>query len=472
MTITDHRYAVILSGGSGTRLWPVSRASRPKQLLNLSGEKTLLQQTALRLSNLIKIQHLYTVTHENHKFEVMEQLSELFSQNQFKILSEPVSRNTLPAIAWAAFKIYEQDPEAVIGVFPSDHVIDNEKEFLEVWEHAEIIALEDYLVLIGIKPKSTSTGFGYIKPGRQLMQTNKKLSYEVDAFVEKPNIEKAKIFVNEGYFWNAGMFVFKAEALIRMIKELQPKIYDVFLNYKDPKFIEAYNNLPNLSIDYGIAEQAKKIAVVPLDIAWNDLGSWDSIYQENKKDEFQNVCHGDILNQDTQNSFIWSEKGFLATLGLNNIIAVQTEDALLIADRSRSQDIKYLVDKIKVNHSQLTEIHKTVFRPWGLYSTLEEEAHFKIKKITVNPGQKLSMQMHHYRSEHWVVISGEASIICNESFFKLKPNESTFIPQGHHHRLMNEGDELLMIIEVQCGSYVGEDDIVRFDDDYGRVKYE
>lgn len=296
---------------------------------------------------------------------------------------------------------------------------------------------------------------------------------QVAQFVEKPDSEKATQFVANGYLWNSGMFVFKGSAFMAMLKKYQPTIYQQIHALQPDNLAQQYADLPNLSMDYGLAEeivkQADKVAVVPVDMAWSDLGSWDSIYAKRDKDDSGNVKHGEVYCEDTENSLVWASRGVIATMGLKNIAVIQTTDATMVIDRSRAEDIKSLVEKIKQNRSELTELHRTVHRPWGTYTVLEESANFKIKRIVVNPGAKLSMQLHKHRAEHWVVVSGVATITNNEIEFTLNENQSTYISKTHKHRLENKGSEPLAIIEVQCGDYVGEDDIVRFDDSYGRV---
>lgn len=462
-------YAIILCGGSGTRLWPLSRTLRPKQLLALNGNQTLLQQTAQRLTRHVGAAHLYTVTHEDHKFEVKGQLAEQFQDAMGNVLAEPCARNTLPAIAWATYQILRQDPEAMIGVFASDHAIDNEDAFLSAWQTAEQAAELGYLVLLGIQPHEPATGYGYIKPSQTLVINDKQAVHEVAQFVEKPDLENAKRFVSEGYLWNSGMFVFKASTLMNLLKKYQPEIYQRVTTLNAQNLAEQYAQFPNLSMDYGLAEKADKVAVVPVDMSWSDLGSWDSIHAKHPKDANNNVVHGDVINMDTKNSLVWTETGLVTTLGLNNTVVIQTADATLVCDRSRAEDIKLLVSSVKAQNPALTEIHQTVYRPWGSYTVLEERPNFKIKRIVVNPGSKLSMQMHKHRSEHWVVVSGTASITNNDVEYTLQENQSTYIPKTHHHRLANNGSVPLNIIEVQCGDYVGEDDIIRFDDQYGRA---
>lgn len=463
-------YAVILCGGSGTRLWPLSRTMQPKQLLALNGTQTLLQQTAKRLLEHVTADRLFTVTHEDHKFQVKGQLADLALDAVSNVLAEPMARNTLPAIAWAAYQIYQREPGAIIGVFASDHAIDNEPAFLQAWQAAEQVAQQGYLALLGIKPHEPATGYGYIKPGQNRILSGLMPAYEVERFVEKPDLPRAQEFLQQGFLWNSGMFVFKANVFMEMLATYQPEIDKLVRALKAETLAEQYADFPNLSMDYGLAEKAEKVAVVPVDMAWSDLGSWDSLYAKRPKDDNGNVLHGDVYSEDTNDSLIWASRGVVATLGLKNVAVIQTSDATLVCDRSRAEDIKNLVAKVKGTRPDLTEFHRTVHRPWGTYTVLEEGSNFKIKRIVVKPGAKLSMQMHKHRSEHWVVVSGEATITNGDMEFTLQANQSTYIPKTHRHRLANNATEPLAIIEVQCGDYVGEDDIVRFDDTYGRVK--
>jgi mannose-1-phosphate guanylyltransferase/mannose-6-phosphate isomerase len=322
-------------------------------------------------------------------------------------------------------------------------------------------------VLLGIKPHEPATGYGYIKPSQTLIDGAIPV-LEVEKFVEKPDSVKATQFVKDGYLWNSGMFVFKASVFMDMLKRYQPEMASQIDAITLDNFTSTYEHFANISMDYGLAEKASKVAVVPVDMAWSDLGSWDSIYQKQAKDAQNNVIHGDVFAQDTTNSLLWSQTSVLATAGLDNVVVIQTADATLICDRSRTEEIKSLVARVKAYKPALTEIHQTVYRPWGSYTVLEESINFKIKRIVVNPGAKLSLQMHKHRAEHWVVVSGEATISNNEIEYQLQENQSTYIPKTHKHRLANKGKVPLAIIEVQCGDYVGEDDIVRFDDNYGR----
>jgi len=470
----QRRYAVVLAGGSGTRLWPLSRSSKPKQLLALNGRESLLQETMRRIAPRVSGARILTVTHADHRFEVMGQLHAVDAQMADNVLAEPMGRNTLPAIAWAVARIAREAPDAVIGVFSSDHAVADTPAFLSAWSIAEEAADDGYIVLFGMKPTEPATGFGYIQGGDPLAgRAGEMGARRVGGFVEKPDRATAERFLATGrYFWNGGMFVFRADRFLDALRQFQPRIHGALeklagCDRQAPD--ELYADLPDLSIDYGVLEKAERVAVVPVTMGWSDLGSWDALYQQRGKDPAGNMIQGDVVAVNSRDNLIWSEHGTVATLGLEGIAVVQTRDATLVCPRSQTADLKQLVAKVKEGHRALTETHVTVTRPWGSYTVLEEGERYKIKRIVVNPGQKLSMQMHHHRSEHWVVIAGTARIVNGDQEIYLEEDQSTYIPKTHRHRLENPGKIPLQIIEIQSGAYLEEDDIVRFGDIYGRA---
>lgn len=475
--VSAKRYAIVLAGGSGTRLWPLSRSSKPKQLLCLNGAESLLQQTVRRVLPMVDASHVVTVTSAEYRFEVAGQLLALDAALAGGVLAEPMGRNTLPAIAWAVARIARETPDALIGVFSSDHAVANDDAFLRAWQSAEAAAKEGYVALFGMQPTEAATGYGYIQSGKPLAGANSGPLSEVHQaarFVEKPDLATAQGYLTEGgYYWNGGMFVFRADRFMEMVKQHQPQIFGAIQTLAEKNdalaAADVYASMPDLSIDYGLLELADNVAVVPVDMGWSDLGSWESIYQQRGKDAQGNMLEGDVLALDSQDNLLWSEHGLVATLGVANLAVVQTRDATLICPRERVQDLKQLVAAVKESHAHLTEIHLTVTRPWGSYTILEEGPGYKIKRILVNPGAKLSMQMHYHRSEHWVVIDGTARITNGEQDIYLEENQSTYIPKTNRHRLENPGKVALQIIEIQSGPYLEEDDIVRFDDVYGRI---
>ena len=471
-----NRRAIVLAGGSGTRLWPLSRATMPKQLLALNGEESLLQDTMRRLLPMVKSQHVTTVTHVDHRFEVAGQLHAVDAGLAEHVLAEPIGRNTLPAIAWATARIVKEQPGAIIGVFSSDHAVADGPSFLAAWRAAEQAASQGQIALFGMEPTEPATGFGYIQAGDEIkLPGAKQLPVrKVMRFVEKPDAETAvKLLAQGNHYWNGGMFVFRAQTFMQMLCDLQPAIYEAAISLAESGEAlakkEIYQSMPDLSVDYGILEHSKNIAVVPIKMGWSDLGSWEAIYQQRDKDAAGNMIEGDVLAVNSENNLFWTTGGTIAALGVENLAIVQTRDATLVCPRDKVADLKRLVSEVKARHPHLTETHLTVARPWGSYTILEEGPYYKIKRIVVKPGQKLSMQMHYHRSEHWVIIAGTAKITNGDQEFCLEENQSTYIPKTNRHRLENPGRIPLQIIEIQTGAYLEEDDIVRFGDIYGRV---
>lgn len=456
-------YAILLAGGSGTRLWPLSRRLFPKHLLSFDGGQTLLQQATSRLLNSIPPERIVTVTHKDQQSEVRGQLAPVHPALADRILVEPAQRNTLPAIAWAVAEIAKEDPKATVVVSPADHLVQNKILFEKELRLAQAVAEKGYLAAFGIRPTSPETGYGYIEAGQSL---DGLAAHRISSFVEKPDLETAKSLLQKGnYYWNSGIFIFPVDLFQEELARLAPEISRAIA------LPALYASLKPVSIDYGIMEKTKRAAVIPATFQWSDLGSWETIYESGKNDSEQNVIRGDVLALDTKASLLISEKGFLAAIGLENMVVVQTGDAVLVSRRDRVQDVKKIVDALKEKGSGLVENHPTVVRPWGSYTVLEEGKGYKIKRIIVNPGQKLSLQSHQRRSEHWVVIEGTAKITKDQKESLLNVHESAFISQGEKHRLENPGAVPLVIIEVQTGTYLGEDDIQRFEDIYGRISH-
>ena len=466
----NQSYAIILCGGAGTRLWPVSRSSQPKQLIKFKGKYSLLQASLVRLTKKILPQNIFLVSNVDHQFIIQDQLSKIFKNDKPNLILEPIAKNTLPAIAIATKKIMKINSNAIISVFPSDHEIKNETIFLDLWESSIEVAKKNYFTLIGIKPSFPATGFGYIKPENKINLIKDKEIYEVAEFKEKPNKTSAETFIKKRYLWNAGMFIFKGSLFNELMKKFQPKLLAIIEDSNESNLDILYKKIDSISIDYGLAEKADKVAVLSDSIEWSDLGNWNSIFNLLSKDKNNNSIKGNVVSQNSNNSLLWNESGIMATYGLKDIIAINTNDATLVCHRKDSEKVKDLVNEIKVNNFSTTETHLEVFRPWGSYTILEQGKGFKIKRIEVNPKQKLSLQLHQKRSEHWVVIEGTAKVTNGTNVVQIKKNESTFIPLGTKHRLENPKNTPLIIIEVQVGVYVGEDDIIRFEDKYDRLK--
>jgi len=474
---------VILSGGTGSRLWPMSRELNPKQFLSLCSEQTMLQETMTRLEGITGIAAPVVVCNEDHRFLVAQQMRDIGVAVD-KIILEPIGRNTAPAICAAAEYIQGKDSDDktagddVMLILAADHVIQNKEVFHQVVESGYRVAQQGQLVTFGIVPNKAETGYGYIKRAEFFAQNEN--AYKVAQFVEKPDLDTARKYLDSGeYYWNSGMFMFKASSILQEIEVLSADIYTsvksaVLKGVKDLDFcrleVDAFTASPSDSIDYAVMEKTDKAVVIPLDADWSDVGAWSALWEVKSRDADGNVIHGDVLKYDVSNSYIHAEDRMLAVIGMDNCVIVETADAVLVADKSRSQDVKEIVNQLKNTQREEIISHQRVYRPWGSYETLEETERFKVKRIIVNPGAKLSLQMHHHRAEHWVVVKGTATITCGDKEFVMTEDQSNYIPLGTQHRLENPGVIPLEIIEIQTGSYLGEDDIVRFDDTYGRVE--
>lgn len=469
---------VILSGGMGSRLWPMSRAKMPKQFMGFgtNGGSSLLNQTAKRVKS-NRFAAPLVITNNEHRFLVAEHMKQAGFANAGIIL-EPEMRNTAPAIAAAALYVQSLYKNALMLVLPSDHVIKDEKTFAAAIERAADVAAEGMLVTFGISPEYPETGYGYIKQGTAIEGSDG--AFAVSQFVEKPDSETATKYLAAGdYSWNSGMFMFPVDTLIAEMKSLQPKTYTACEQAlskaeKDPDFIrldaESFAKAPKDSIDYAIMEKTEKAAVVPVACGWSDAGAWDSLWRIGAKDENNNVTQGTVYTRDTKDSYIHAEDGpQIATLGLENVIVVSTKDTVLVADKKRAQDVKALMEEVKEKNSELVDHHLRVQRPWGFYETIQLHPTHQVKFISVKPGAKLSVQMHHHRAEHWVVVKGTGRVSVDGEEKMLTENQYVHIPLGSVHWIENIGKLELEFIEVQFGSYLGEDDIVRFSDIYGRA---
>jgi mannose-1-phosphate guanylyltransferase/mannose-1-phosphate guanylyltransferase/mannose-6-phosphate isomerase len=462
---------VILAGGTGTRLWPLSRELYPKQLLNLTEDISLLQATIKRISTLPEMMlPLVVVVGEEYRFLTQNQIDELGLQDEITIILEPVGRDTAPAICAAAvYALSKHDEDTVMLVMPADHLISKPEAFMNGVEQAKKLAAEGNLVTFGITPHSPETGYGYIQKGE---------GNEVISFVEKPDRKTAEQYLTEGnYFWNSGIFAFTLKTFLAEVRKHAPQTCSSMKGSVDKGRVdEPFFRLERLSmeacacesIDYALMEKSGRVAMVPVDMEWSDIGSWQALWDVSEKDSDGNVVQGDVVLEDVENSLIRAENRLVAGVGLKETLVVETADAILVAPLAKAQDVKKIVKRIKADKKEEYRLHRTVYRPWGTYTVLEEQPRYKIKRITVKPGAILSLQMHHHRSEHWVVVKGTAKVTCGEETSLVHENESTYISAGQKHRLENNGVIPLELIEVQNGSYLGEDDIVRFDDVYGR----
>ncbi len=458
--------AIILAGGSGSRLWPLSREMYPKQLLSIDGEMSLLQSTFLRLNKLIPAKDILSITNVKHYSDVKLQLNKLNAENV--VLAEPLGKNTAPAIA-CSLEYFNQNSteDDVVIIVPSDHLVKDSDAFIATVNDGLKLAKKGYIVTFGIKPTYPETGYGYIKTAQAL-----ECGFKVERFVEKPDINTAKKYLEDGnYFWNGGIFMAKISVLMNEFAKLAPEIYanlsSLELNNCSKIEYSVYENMPSISIDYAIMEKSDKIALVKLKSDWNDLGSWQSLYDVKEKDADGNVITGKVVTNNVKNSFIYSQKELVAVSGLEDIILVETEDAIMACKRDESQDVKKLFEKLK--ESDTTKLHKTVFRPWGYYTCMNSGEGYLTKTICVMPKQKLSIQSHNYRSEHWVVLEGKALVVLEDKEYIVEAGDSIDIPVKAKHSLQNPYDNELKIIEVQKGSYISEDDIIRYNDIYGRV---
>lgn len=467
---------VVLSGGSGTRLWPLSRASRPKQFLPLVDQFTMFQNTLKRLEGVADLADPMVVCNQDHRFIVAEQLQQL-GLGHHGILLEPFGRNTAPAVAIAALQAVEHHDDPLLLILPADHVITNPAAFHKALVAATELASKGNLVTFGIVPTGPETGYGYIQASDPIGSNG----FSVNAFVEKPDLETAQTYVDSGdFYWNSGMFLFRASVYLEQLalhrSEMIPSCKEALRSAAvDLDFIrlgaEAFGECPDDSIDYAVMEKTDKAVVVPLDAGWSDVGAWAALWQVNSQDKQQNALHGDVIALDSQRCLAMAESGRLVSLlGVEDLVVVDTPDAILVAHREKAQEVKKIVDKLKSNKRSEALEHREVYRPWGKYDSIDCGDRFQVKRITVNPGGKLSLQKHHHRAEHWIVVSGTAEVLCGDKSQLLTENQSTYIPLGAVHQLRNPGKLPLEMIEVQSGSYLGEDDIVRLEDIYGRVK--
>ncbi len=473
---------VILCGGAGTRLWPLSRTGFPKQFLCLTGNESLFQQAANRLKNLqtpsFNVLAPFVVAGEEHRFLVLEQLREAKIELGAALL-EPVGRNTAPALTLAAFAAIQKGEDPVLVVTPSDQTVRDLPAFTQAMQEAITEAAKGTIVILGITPDRPETGYGYI----QAQLNNENI---VKAFVEKPDLQTAESYLKSGdYFWNAGIFVLKASVWLKALAQFCPEIADATQNAWQARqsdineyqqFIRPgkaeFENIKGKSIDYAVMEHCPQsefaIKMIPLNAGWNDLGAWDAVWNVSPKDESGNAHFGDVLVTDSCNTLVHANSRLVSLVGVENLIVIETADAVLVADKSRSQDVKHIVDTLNKEGREEKNMHRKVHRPWGWYDSIDEDSRFKVKRISVNPKASLSLQKHHHRAEHWVVVKGTAEITCGDKTILLTENQSTYIPLGEIHRLANPGNIPLEIIEVQSGSYLGEDDIVRLEDNYGR----
>lgn len=465
----NNLYAVILAGGVGSRFWPLSRELEPKQFLNVVGKRSLLQETLWRIGAKISRENIYLVTNSLYIYDIQKQTAK-FNIPKENILLEPEGKNTAPAIGWVASKILLRDKNAIMLVLPSDHMILKPKAFLSVVDKACVLAKNEFLVTLGIVPTHPDTGYGYIKASKRKVSGSSVFS--VEKFIEKPSLKNAKEFLkSRGYFWNSGIFIWKANMILGEIKRYLPQLFEKLERIKkSEKFSKVWDSIEPVSIDYGVLEKSKRLITLPANMGWTDLGSWDALAQVLKKDKDGNIFKSDSLDIGSRNIFVWGKNRLIATIGLEDIILIDTPDALLACRRELSQKVKDIVEILKRQNREERILHKTVKRPWGSYTVLDDGAGFKIKIVEIEPKQRVSLQLHKRRAEHWVVVEGRAKVQRGKRTFYVNQNESIYIPANKLHRLENLLSKPLKIVEVQTGSYLEEDDIVRFKDDYERIK--
>lgn len=469
-------YPVILSGGAGTRLWPLSREALPKQFLRLLSDRSLLQETLLRVQGLEHVRPPIVVANQEHRFLVAEHLRNI-EVTPHTLFLEPVARNTAPALAAAACRIVNENPDGIMLVLPSDHYIPDGAAFRRGVSDAAAAASRGFLVTFGIRPRWAETGYGYIEKGEPLSDCGP--CHAVTTFLEKPNEEHAARFLAAGtHYWNSGMFLFGARKYLDELERLQPLMVKACRSavdgaQRDMDFMrlaaDAFALSPSVSIDYAVLEHTDAAAVLPVDYEWTDLGSWKALWETGAKDAAGNVIRGDVQVDGVENTYVCAEHRLVTALGVKDLVIVETPDAVLVAHRDEVQRVRQLVDEMKARKRVEPLTHRRVYRPWGSYESVDDGSRFQVKHIIVNPGCKLSMQMHHHRAEHWVVVTGTAKVTRGDEELLLTENQSTYIPLGVSHRLENPGRIPLQLIEVQSGAYLGEDDIVRFEDIYNRV---
>ncbi|WP_318464683.1 mannose-1-phosphate guanylyltransferase/mannose-6-phosphate isomerase [Photobacterium leiognathi] len=460
---------IIMAGGSGSRLWPLSRTHYPKQFIPLVNNDSMLQNTINRLDKLSKAQPIVICNNE-HRFMVAEQLRELDVKNA-SIILEPIGRNTAPAIALAALQAISDGQDPLLLVLAADHVITNEKAFIDSVNNAVVAAESGMLVTFGIVPKHPETGYGYIKQGQEVGLG----LYNVESFVEKPNLEKAQEYLKSGLFsWNSGMFLFKASTYLDELKKYNVEIYETCQNamsssFSDLDFIriskEIFEKCPDDSIDYAVMEKTDKAVVLPMDAGWSDVGSWSALWDVNQKDDNGNACRGDVILDSTSNCYIYGQNKLVATVGIDDLVIVETKDAILVANKNKVQDVKNIVNRLKMQNRTEYQKHQDIYRPWGKHEKIADGERYHVKKVIVRPGEKTATQIHYHRAEHWVVVSGTAKVTNGDKTYLITENQSTYIPVGSAHSFENPGKVNLELIEVRTGSYLAEDDIVRIGKD-------